>query len=134
MIGSWASRRDTARPNAACTTSLDERVVAQLGHDDLGRGQSPGAERTRQLGRGIGGTGTGGVEPGGDEVQQRRRRTLGRFHLHLAEACSDAGALQHRHLVVVELGEQAASAVPHGERTAHGLQVPHRREAAAVRT
>ena len=92
----------------------DGRVLADRRHDELGRGERARPERAHELRCRVGLARARGAESIDERGQQLVRRLGSDLELDLAEASSDALAVEHRHLVVRDLGD----ALPLGSKSA----------------
>ena len=90
---------------AARATSPTGASLPTRRHDELGRGERARPERAHELRRRVRLPCACGSEAIDERGQQLVRRLGSDLELDLAEASSDALAVEHRHLVVRDLGD-----------------------------
>ena len=127
--GSWASRRahrrrDRRVHDVARRRSRRDEVVRRRRRRVARRARIPSARTI--FGRRVGRPGAGRLQPRDERVGELDRRVLAELDLELAEAGGDPPAVEHRHLVVDDLGDLLAAAVDELDAPAPGLQARDR--------
>ncbi len=104
------------------------RLAAQLGDHDLGLLQRSEAEGTHDLGRRVGRAGAVVAEPPDELLDEPGRCVLRSLDLELAEARTDAPAVEHGDFVVDEVRQQTAVPVSDVDPAPHRAQAYLRRQ------
>ncbi len=91
-----------------------------------------GAERAHDLRDLFGLAGTGSAKLLGDGADQRGLGPVGELDLELAKASREPRAVQHRDLVVDQLGELRAAAITHHHAVANGVEPSRQRQRLAA--
>ena len=127
--GSCAMRRAVDDAIAARSTSSGvDAKSSGAGRREIGRIERAGAEGPHDLGHEVGAPGARGLQPVLQRVDDRGGCGFGELHLELAEARGEAGAVEHRDLVVDDLGELLAAGIADDGLVAHRVELADLRE------